>query len=226
MPSPIYTRSGRLAPGYAAAIAAIMFAGFARNYYLRPWLGTRAITVMVYIHGLVMTAWVLLFVTQALLVARHRIAWHRRLGVAGAVLAVLALALGLYTIAGSIVRQEPRADAALCIELFVAFDGISLLVFSCLVAFAILKRRSPEIHGRLMLLAMVSLLPPAFGRLVANFTHEHVQIIVLALMYASVLSCVLGDALRNRRLHAAMVWGGLPVLASAQLTYFTQIVAS
>jgi hypothetical protein len=219
-------RNGRLTLGYAVAITVIIFAGFARNYYLRAWLGTRAITVMVHIHGLVMTAWGLLFVTQTLRVARDRIVWHRRLGVASAGMAVVVLALGLYTIEGAIARQEPRADATLCTELFVAFDGISLLVFSCLVAFAILKRRSPEIHGRLILLAMVSLLPPAFGRLVANFTHEHVQIIVLALMYSSVLSCVLGDALRNRRLHAAMVWGGLLLLASAQLTYFAQIVAS
>jgi hypothetical protein len=217
---------GRLSLVYAAAIAAIMFAGFARNYYLRAWLGTRAITFMVQIHGLVMTAWVLLFLMQTLLVARHRIVWHRRLGMASAGLSVVVLALGLYTIDGSIARQQPTADAALFTELFVVFDGISLLVFAFLVAFAIMKRRRPDIHGRLMLLAMVSLLPPAFGRLVANFTHEHIELTVLGLMYASVLSCVLGDALRHRRFHTAMVYGGLLVLASDQLTYFAQIVSS
>ncbi len=66
--------------GAAIAIAAIMFAGFARNYYLRAWIGTRVITFMVHVHGFVMTAWVVMFVTQTLLIAKHRIDLHRKLG--------------------------------------------------------------------------------------------------------------------------------------------------
>ncbi len=62
--------------GAALAIAAVMFVGFSRNYYLRAWLGTRVISFMVHVHGLVMTAWVLLFVTQTLLIAKHRVDLH------------------------------------------------------------------------------------------------------------------------------------------------------
>jgi hypothetical protein len=56
----------------ALIISAIMFVGFAKNYYLRTWIGTRPITAIVHVHGLVMTAWILLFLTQTLLVARRR----------------------------------------------------------------------------------------------------------------------------------------------------------
>jgi uncharacterized membrane protein YozB (DUF420 family) len=211
--------------GAAAAIAVILFAGFARNYYLRAWFGTRAITFMVHIHGLVMSAWVVLFVAQTLLVARHRVDLHRKLGSAGACLAAAVLALGVYTIVGSIGRQEPDAGAALFWELFVAFDGISLLVFACLVAVALLNRRRREIHRRLMLVAMLALLPPAYGRLVAYFTHDNVEQIVLGLMYASVLTCVIVDGWRCRRLHPAFILGGLAVLAASQLAYFAQVYA-
>jgi hypothetical protein len=207
--------------GAAFAIASIIFVGFARNYYLRAWLGTRVITFMVHIHGLVMTAWVALFVTQTLL-ARHRVDLHRKLGIIGAGLAAVVLGLGVFTIVHSIERQKPGADPTLSMELFVAFDGISLLVFAGLVLAGVLYRQRREIHKRLMLMAMISLLPPAYGRLIANVTHENVELLVLGMMYASALSCLLVDAWRHRRVHPAFAVAGALVIAANQLTYVAQ----
>jgi len=209
--------------GAALAIASVMFLGFARNYYLRAWLGTRAISFMVHVHGLVMTAWVLLFVTQTLLIAKHRVDLHRKLGIVGVALAAVVLGLGVFTIANSIERQNPGANATLFMELFVAFDGISLLVFAGLVLAGVIYRQRREIHKRLMLIAMISLLPPAYGRLIANLTHDNVELMVLGMMYATALSCLLLDAWRHRRVHPAFAIGSVLVIASSQLTYFAQI---
>ena len=209
--------------GAALAIAGVMFVGFARNYYLRAWLGTRVISFMVHLHGLVMTAWVVLFVTQTLLIAKHRVDLHRKLGFFGAGLAAVVLGLGVFTIIHSIERQKPDANSSLFIELFVAFDCISLLVFAGLVTAGVLYRRRREIHKRLMLIAMISLLPPAYGRLIANVTHDNVEWLVLGMMYASALSCLLVDAWRHRRVHPAFAIGVALVIASNQLTYFAQI---
>ncbi len=208
--------------GVALAIAGVMFFGFARNYYLRAWLATRGITFMVHVHGLVMTAWVVLFVTQTFLIARHRVNLHRKLGIFGAALAAVVLGLGVFTIAHSIERQQPGADSTLFMELFVAFDGISLLGFAGLVLAGVLYRDRREIHKRLMLMAMISLLPPAYGRLIANVTHDNVELLVLGLMYASALSCLLVDAWRHRRVHPAFAIGSALVIASNQVTYFAQ----
>lgn len=117
----------------AVVLAAIMFVGFAKNYYLRAWIGTRPITTMVHVHGLVMTAWIVLFLTQTLLVAKRRTDLHRRLGVAGAALAIVVVALGIYTIAGSISRQHLGTNIESFALTFVAFDGLSLLLFGGLV---------------------------------------------------------------------------------------------
>jgi hypothetical protein len=209
-------------PGAALVIAGVMFVGFARNYYLRAWLGTRVLTLMVHVHGLVMTAWVVLFVTQTVLVAKHRVDLHRKLGIVGAGLAAVVLGLGVLTIVHSIERQKPGADATLFMELFVAFDGISLWVFGALVLAGVLYRQRPEIHKRLMLMAMISLLPPAYGRLIASVTHENVELFVLGIMYASALSCLLFDAWRQRRVHPAFAIGSVLVIASNQLTYLAQ----
>jgi hypothetical protein len=221
-PSPKSRTSQRLFVVYAIAIAAMMFAGFAKNYYLRAWLGTRAIPAMVHVHGLVMTAWVVLFLTQTLLVAKRRTDFHRKLGLAGASLAIIVVGLGVYTISGSIIRQRLDTSARLYALEFVAFDGLSLLLFGGLVLMALRLRSRPQTHKRLMLVAMISLLPPAFGRFVAYFTHDHVEIIVLLLIYTSMLTCVFLDTLRNRRLHPAFAWSGALVLLTDLLAYFAQ----
>ena len=147
----------------AAVIAVAMLVGFARNYYFRIWLGTRPITFMVHVHGLIMTAWAALFLTQVALVARRQVDLHRKLGTLGAILATLIVPLGIYTIARSIDRQVPDADWKATAELFVAFDGLSLLLFGALVGMALSLRRRTEVHKRLMLMAIVSLLPPAYS---------------------------------------------------------------
>ena len=212
-----------LVPGLTIAVAAVIVAGFARNYYLRAWIGTRPISPMVHVHGFVMTAWVGLFLAQVLLVARQRTDIHRRLGILGACLAVVVLVLGIYTIAASIARQFPHASPALAARLFVDFDGVSLLLFAGLVTTALLHRRDPETHRRLMLVAMISLLPPAFGRLIAYFTLEHVQIIVFGMMCATVLVYIGLDTLQHRRSHPALLVAGALVLAVNAATYVAQV---
>jgi hypothetical protein len=147
----------------ALILSAIMLVGFSKNYYLRAWIGTRPITVMVHVHGLIMTTWVVLFLTQTLLIARRRTDLHRKLGVGGAILAIVVVALGIYTISGSILRRHPGTSTESFAVTFVAFDGLSLLLFGGLVATAVRVRLRPQTHKRLMLMAMVSLLPPAFG---------------------------------------------------------------
>jgi small neutral amino acid transporter SnatA (MarC family) len=208
-------------------ISTIMFVGFAKNFYLRTWIGTRPITAMVHVHGLVMTAWLLVFLSQTILVSKGRTDLHRKLGVIGAVLALVVVALGIYTISNSILRHNPDADLRLSALLFVAFDGLSLLLFGGLVIAALTVRRRSQVHKRLMLIALVSLLPPAFGRLVAYFIRVNVTVfeIVLGLMCTTVAVCVMIDTIRHRRLHPALVWSGALVIAVNLLTYLAQKAA-
>jgi hypothetical protein len=207
----------------ALILAAIMFIGFAKNYYLRAWIGTRPITFMVHLHGLIMTAWVFLFLTQTLLIANGRVDLHRKLGIAGGILASIVVALGCYTIAASILRQLPDANMQRFTHLFLAFDGLSLLLFGGLVVTAMGVRLRPQIHKRLMLMAMVSLLPPAFGRFVAYFISVGVQGTVLMLMCITVGLCVVIDIMRRRRPHPALLWSGALVVAVNIVTYLAQM---
>src|SRR3712207_2906720 len=75
--------------GMAVAAAAVVFAGFARTYYLKPYFGTPSLTPLLHLHGVLFTSWIVLFVVQTTLVAVRRVNVHRRLGAVGGAVAVL-----------------------------------------------------------------------------------------------------------------------------------------
>jgi hypothetical protein len=90
-------RTRRFFVGMAIAIAVTVFAGFSRSYFLKAYYGTPELSLLLHVHGLVFTSWVLLFLAQTTLVAADRTDLHRRLGVGGAVLAALVLIVGTTT---------------------------------------------------------------------------------------------------------------------------------
>ena len=84
----------------AAAILfpVIILIGFAPTYYLRAAFTTEALpSSLVHLHGLLMSAWVGLFVTQVYFISSRRIRVHQRLGWWGIALAAGIVAIGLVT---------------------------------------------------------------------------------------------------------------------------------
>lgn len=213
----------RIAPAILAIIVAIILIGFAKNFYLRAWLGTRTLILTAWVHGFVMSAWLALFLVQIVLVARGRVDAHRRVGRCGLVLAGAVVCVGVLTIAVRARLMYPAAGAGRYAAVFVAFDGVSLLLFGVLVALALNYRRTPRIHRRLMTMAMVALLPPALGRLVAYFRHDHVEVLVVGLMVATVLVCVAADTLRTRHSQPATMLPGTLIIAVNAATCIAQL---
>jgi uncharacterized membrane protein YozB (DUF420 family) len=205
--------------GVAALVAAVIaFAGFAPTYYLKGVFGTPELRALVHVHGLVMTLWIVLFLTQAWLVAARRVDLHRRLGVAGAVLAALVVGVGVATaIEGARrgVSPGPPPLVFLLIPISVA------LAFGLFVGAAVLLRRRSDWHKRLMLLATLSILTPAIARLPFEFIHAGGIVLFFGLTDVLVLACLAWDTARNRRLHPAFGWGTLFLIASqpAQLVF-------
>lgn len=198
----------------AVAAALIVFAGFARTYYLKELFGTRSLPLLLHVHGLVMTLWFVLFLVQVRLVAARRTDLHRRLGVIGALLALLVVTVGATTI---IIRAKPHFKPGHSLA-FLAFQLSILLVFAVLVAGAVLLRRRSNFHKRLMLLASVSILQPAIVRLPLRFIQTN-PLVSLVLIDLCVLAPVVFDTIKNRKLQPAFGWGALLILASQPLSF-------
>ena len=60
--------------GFAIAVAVTVLIGFSRTYYFKTLSAAPPLPVLFHIHGALFTSWVLLFITQAFLVARSSIA--------------------------------------------------------------------------------------------------------------------------------------------------------
>src|SRR5262247_3396462 len=73
----------------SAVTLLIVLSAFTPTLYLRPVFKPVAIPGYLFLHGITLTSWFVWFCVQALLIQSRRTAVHRRLGVAGAVLAVV-----------------------------------------------------------------------------------------------------------------------------------------
>lgn len=198
---------------------AIVFAGFARSYFLRGVFGAPPLTLLVHVHGLLMTGWFVLFFTQACLIAAHRVTWHRRLGIFGAVYAVVLIVVGVTTALRFAARSVHDPAAGGFAILILGYDLVLLTVFALLVGAAIALRRRSDFHKRLMLLATLSLLSVAIGRIPLDFIQADTFRITLLLSDLCVIVPVLIDTIRNRILHPVFAWGTLLVVASTWLAY-------
>src|SRR5690349_14323419 len=102
--------------GSALVLLVLTLAGFAKTYYLREFFETTPLSTFLHVHGIVMTAWLVLFLVQASLIAAGRRTWHRRLGVVGIGVAGLVVLLGSMAtlraaareVAGHTLRASPQ----------------------------------------------------------------------------------------------------------------------
>src|SRR6266404_6278685 len=209
-------RDRRMYIWFAVLMPIIVLAGFARSYYLKGFFGFPALpSLLVHLHGIVMTSWVVLFVTQVTLVASGRTRTHQRLGVLGAVLAALVIVVGVLTAIAGAARGSTPGPPALQ---FLAVPVFDMLVFAILVGTALyVRRRRLDIHKRLMLLAAVNLLAPAIARIPLHFIQAGGPLVFFGLTDLCLLACAAYDSVKNRRLHPAFLWGTLLIIASQPL---------
>lgn len=147
----------------AAACALIAFGAFAPTYWLQLLPGTFVGPPLLHVHAALFSAWAVFLVAQALLVADGRVAAHRAMGLVGISLAtamvLIGVAAAIYTMQIGLAAgygDRSRAFFILPITVIGLFAGFFVA--------AIANIRRPEVHKRLMLLATISLLQAAMGR--------------------------------------------------------------
>ena len=199
----------------AAVIALTALVGFARTYYLKTAFDTPALSTLLHAHALLMTSWIILFVTQTRFIAAGRTDLHRRLGVFGAALIVAIAIIGVLAAIESGRKGLTIGDMPPLV--FMVLPLGTVFVFVALAGAAILYRRRSDIHKRLMLLATLSILTPAIARIPWAAFRAIGPPLFIGLTDALVIAFVAYDTIRNRRLHPAFGWGTLFVLASQPL---------
>lgn len=141
-------------------MALIALVGFWPTYYGPLAAGTLAHPLLIHIHAVVFTGWLVLFFLQAFFAATRRITWHLALGQMGIWYGLLLIGVGLTT--GVLRSADPQAGDPLRL-LYVAIAD--MVMFAGFFGAAIVYRRKPQLHKRMMVVAATSLLVAAVGRM-------------------------------------------------------------
>ena len=151
----------------------IMLAGF-HPYYLRgEGMGGRKISpqlmTLVLVHGSAMTAWLVLFFVQSLLIPARKLRLHMKLGW-GAIAVALVVSGSGFMVAVQSVRPIPTIPFwGMAYRQFLMVMLAEVLLFTLFVLAGVLSRKKPKIHRSMMLLASLSILAGATVRMPVLF---------------------------------------------------------
>ncbi|HXS54238.1 MAG TPA: hypothetical protein VN782_17000 [Usitatibacter sp.] len=198
--------------GMAVLLCVVVFIGFFRTFFGAGFVEAPLPSPILRVHGIVFTAWMLLFMAQAALVCARRVAWHRKLGIVAFCLPPLMVVLGVIAAIDALGRGvtigtlDPATSLAIPLWNIAAF---AIVIFAAWKA-----RRRPDAHKRLILLATIGLSDAALGRLPwaqVGIPTAAGAVIGLAVL---ILAVVAYDLLSLRRVRRSTMWGA-PVVFTA-----------
>src|SRR5690606_22523986 len=144
-----------------------VFAGFGIHSFLPALRGDfPPAPPIVHLHGAVFVAWMLLLLLQSALVCSGNVRLHRALGTWG-------IAQGTATILIGLMMQLIASGRGYAAGRPAGTDGLYLgllafLGFALMFALAIGNRTKPDVHRRMILFAMLPVIPPGVNRFWAN----------------------------------------------------------
>jgi hypothetical protein len=207
----------RLFAAVALLFPIIVLVGFARTYYLKAAFDTPAVpSLLVHLHGLVMTAWVLYFIAQVWLIRSKRARVHMSAGMLGIALAIVVIVVGFFTAAGAAFGSASAPPGIPPLS-FMIVPMTDLLMFAGLFGAAIYYRKRPAHHKRLMLLTVLNFLPPAIARIPIAELQSFGPLFFFGVPTVLTICLLIYDTWRNRKLDRVFLIGSIALLLSYPL---------
>jgi hypothetical protein len=193
------------------------------------------LTPLVAAHVAVSAAFLFVFLAQATLVATGRTDVHRRLGIFGALLAAALIVLGYFALVGEARRgfdlsgdlsslpAPPGTEVAVTMS-----PVIQLLLFGILFGAGLAYRHRPELHKRLILLAVLGILSqPPITHVITHWSALHPWApLLFPLSSAAFLApSAIHDKVVDGRIHPVSIWVPIAVFV-VQIAFFAVIAAT
>jgi hypothetical protein len=194
----------------------IVVSGFSRTVNASLFHASPPRPLLLWFHGAAFSGWVIFFMFQSALVRTRNVRWHRFFGWFGAALGAAMVPLGIATaiIMGRFDTYKlhlPDAEPFLIIPLF------EIAAFGTFLTLAIMWRKKPELHRRLLFVATCLLLDAPFARFDFIFDHS-------LFLFCDDLVIGLGfvrDLVVNRRIHRVYLFALPTMLVLHGLVTFT-----
>lgn len=190
--------------------------GFSYTYFIPLAAGKLSVPLVYHVHGAMYFLWILLIIVQPLLVRHRRPGIHRSVGYFGFSLAVGMFFIGIVMsiVSGTRYVSAGQAEEA---RSFLIVPFTDMIFFGTFAGLSLMNLKNPEAHKRLMVLATLSILPAAFGRILGvngidPGTATGFAIAIL-LQESLLILGVIHDFTAKRRIHPVYRWGGAAVVA-------------
>lgn len=196
---------------FFTSVIVIMFCsvlfGFSRSYYLAGVYKAPPLTPILHIHAAIFSLWMLVLLAQTVLVSAKRVDLHRKLGMAGFVLACLMVPVGVLAAADIVGRGSylPHPPDLLA---FTVVPITTIIVFALFIALAYRARRDSAMHKRLILLAMISPIVAAIARWPFPWLFHNPEHAALV-SFIFLVALVLYDLWSTHKIHRATLWGSV-----------------
>ena len=153
--------------------------------------------LLLWFHGTVFSAWILLFIGQSALARMRKVTVHRALGWFGAALAATMVVSG-FIVSSVMVRFDMTVLHRTTVAPFLSVLWCDMMIFGACMALAIYFRKRPEYHRRLVFMASCQLMQAAFVRFHYIGTHDLFYPALDVLIVAGILRDLLVDGRVNR----------------------------
>lgn len=198
--------------GIIGIIAVVI--GFLTTYIKPSLQGTFKAPIIVHVHGAFAFAWIILFLIQSILVKNRNIRLHKTLGYGA-----MFIAFGIVATMIPVGLFQVKRDLSLGMGETAISQIIGVIttavMFAVLIWLGYRFRKKPPVHKRLLLLATILLLWPAWFR----FRHYFPSVPRLDIWFAVVLAdslillSWLVDKKTYNKIHPVLLYGGLFIIA-------------
>lgn len=185
--------------------------------------GTLEVHWLTHIHSVVMTSWILLYLTQTILAATGNLKLHRRLGMLSVVLGVLVfLVMAMVSFNIIVVNHPPQGSFLFDLLLT---DFYEMLCFASFFTWGMrLRKKNPSSHKRLLTLSTFVLLTAAVDRIQRTYSFPSLGLDypAFSFIYLNILliPLFLYDWTTLRRIHR-ITWIGTAVVILFQIAVST-----
>lgn len=152
-------------PAILGAIWVILLVGFLPETFASLQPGGRAYPPIIHVHAVVFFGWITFLTMQIGLIRTGNVAWHRQMGIVGAVLAVAVEIAGPAAALTQHMNHEARQPPQ-----FLALQLGNIVVFAIMVTAGLMLRGQSAAHKRLMLIGTIALIGAGFGHVVRMLT--------------------------------------------------------
>jgi FtsH-binding integral membrane protein len=184
---------------------ASVFLGFGPTYYWAGVFNAPLPSRIIHLHGAVFSCWILLLIVQNSLASVGRVDIHKKLGLAGFLLACLMVIVGWVAATDRLARGT--APPGLDTYFFYIVPMTDMIIFGTLIFFAFRTRRDPSTHKRIIYVATVGVLIAAIARFPVRWLFHNAAHAAIA-SYAFLLILVGYDLWSTRKVHRATLWAG------------------